>query len=175
MTLENFVPERNRTYKRRFDHDKALLRLDAGESAAALAREYGVSKGMIYRIRPEAKQRSLVYHRQWRTGVCEECGGPAMRIIHGKKDHNPDGRCLCQNCRAHARRERLLFNDDGVLIAVRCGMVDCANGERWQTPDHFPRGKSFPDIRAGGFHTQCRSCQTRAKRSYRARHPEYAG
>lgn len=175
VSVLNFVPEKNRIYHRRFDHEEALARRAAGESVAELAAEYGVTTTAIYKITPEAKARDLRRHREWRwrDSSCEVCGKPAMRVVQGKAVNNPDGRCLCRRCRADEKRERLRFDELGELGAVRCSNLDCANGQRWQQPENFPRGTRHREVREGGIHSQCRACGTRAKRLYRAAHPEY--
>ena len=174
MSLVNFVPEKNRACVRRFDHEEALRRYEAGERVADLAAEYGVSISAVYRVlTPGAKAREVVRNREWRTGNCDVCGGPAMRLIGSKLLSNPDGCCLCVRCRADARRERLLFNEHGTLISVRCTNEECANGERWQPPKNFTRGIRHREVREGGIHGLCRSCQTAAKRRYRQEHDEY--
>jgi hypothetical protein len=174
MSLITFSAEKNRVYVRKFDHEEAASRHAAGESVASLAAAYGVTKNAIYRvISPGWKERELAYNKRWRTGSCEECGGPAMRLIGGKKKHNPDGRMLCARCRSDALRERLRFDELGNLAAVRCIHLDCANGERWQSPENFTRGMRHREIREGGIHQSCRACQTRAKQRYRAANPDY--
>jgi hypothetical protein len=174
MSLTNYVAERNRVYVRTFDHEEAIRRREAGESVADLAAEYGVTANAIYlATNPAWRQKQVDYHREWRTGSCEECGGPAMRLVGGKKQHNKDGRTLCFRCRSDAKRERLRFDELGALAAVRCVHEDCANGQRWQSPDNFTRGPRHREVREGGIHSQCRSCQTRAKKRYRETHPDY--
>lgn len=171
VSLTVYSPKRNRAYVRRFDHEEAARRHAAGESVKALADEYGVTYAAVHHaVTPGEKARQVEMSRRWRTGVCETCGGPAMRLVSGKKAHNPDGRCLCRSCRFSEMREHVRFGVGGTLVAVCCAMLDCANGERWQPPENFPRGQRYPDLRAGGFHTQCRACNTRARQSYRERH-----
>lgn len=162
--------KRNRLYVRSFDYDEARRRYEGGETIAELAHVYGVDPNAVRRavVAGEA-DRQVEMHRRWRTGTCETCGGPAMRNVAGKVEQNPDGRVLCLRCRADEKRERLRFDDAGELTAVRCAMVDCANGERWQSPRSFTRGSRHREVRDGGIHSQCRKCQTRAKRRWRAR------
>lgn len=170
MSLEVYFAKKNRVYRRKFDHEEALARFQAGESVRALAGEYGVDENAVRRVViPGEKDAQMARARRWRTGTCERCGGPAMRLVSGKLEHNPDGLQLCSRCRGYLRRERVRFNKHGELVSVRCCMLDCANGRRWQPPENFTRGHEFADIREGGIHTQCRSCQTRARRRYRER------
>lgn len=168
MSLTSRRNGTGRVYQRRFDHEEAAGRHAAGESLAALAREYGVTASAVgYAVWPGAKARRRLYAMEWRTGRCEACGGPAMRLVGTKTKYNRDGRCLCAGCRSVARRERLRFDRGGVLEAVRCVNRDCANGERWQPPENFTRGEKFRDVRPGGIHGSCRACQTRTRRRYR--------
>ena len=164
-----------RTYVRKFDHDEAAARHAAGETLAALASEYGVTPQGVERaiahLDPTKWAASLEYSRQWRTGTCEVCNGPAMRLVGTQRiEKNPDGRTLCAKCRGIEKRERLRFDNAGVLRSVRCSALDCANGERWQPPENFGRGTKFRDVRDGGFHTHCRACLTRDRQNYRNRH-----
>lgn len=160
-----------RVYTRRFDHEEALRRLRAGERPIDLAAEYGVSPHMIceHHLSPEGKARQLAYSKEWRTGECEYCGEPCMRLVSGKKEHNVDGLQLCLSCRGWTKRERFLFDDEGELVAVRCSYIDCANGERWQPPENFHGGPRYRDIREKGIHSQCRACNTRSRKDYRER------
>lgn len=170
MSLVNHVPSRGRVYVRRFDHEEAAVRRARGERVADLAAEYGVTERAVVlairRLNPEARARDNAYAKARRAGVCEVCGGPATRVAARKHD-NPDGRCLCHRCRSNERRERLAFDETGRLTSVRCGSLDCANGERWQPPDHFTRGNRHREVREGGIHEQCRACQTRVRQRYR--------
>lgn len=173
MTVAQQVyhPGKNRIYERRFDYGAARARRAAGESLESIAADLGVSRTAVSRAtNPRVRERMDTTARKWRTGTCEECGGPAMRIVTGKKQHNRDGRILCLQCRAKTRRERLRFDDKGTLVAVRCATVDCANGERWQPPENFPKGVPFKDVRPGGIHGMCRACNTRTRQRYREAH-----
>jgi hypothetical protein len=168
MSITNFVRERNRTYVRLFYHEEARRRYEAGERVADLAVEYGVTKNAIYfAVKPEWKAKNVANHRRWRTGRCEVCGGPAMRLVSGKKETNPDGRVLCKNCRAKENRTRFV-EIDGVLHA-RC-MSICHD---FKPLDEFVGGVHFKDIRPNGVHGCCRSCTAELKRRYRANNPDY--
>lgn len=163
---------RNRLYVRRFDHFEAHQRWLAGERVADLATEYSVTPAALYRafgaLTPEGRDRQNAYQRSWRTTVCEQCGGPAMRLVTNKKPHNPDGRVLCQRCRGITRRGRFRYRPDGTLEAVRCNRVDCVNeGGRWQPPDRFPGGPRYRDVRPQGIHGACRACNTMLRRAHR--------
>lgn len=157
-----------RVYTRRFDYDEARRRVAAGESLRALAAEYGVTTNAIrYATIPGLPARMSAANKQWRTVTCEICGGPAMKLTGGKLAHNVDGRVLCASCRSIEKRDSIIFSDTGKVLAIRCTMIKCANGERWQPPNHFPHGKRYPDLRDGGFHGLCRACNTAARRAYR--------
>lgn len=169
------VGKNGRRYQRKFDHDEARCRWKAGESVTGLAREFGVSVKAIYRVvDPEVGR--LMRERVTRkyAAVCENCGGPCISIRHpAKRRSSPDGRDLCIRCRSDEKIERLRFDPvTNELVAVRCNMLDCANGDRWQPPDRFPRGSQFKDLREGGIHGVCRSCGTRMRANHRARNRE---
>lgn len=163
--------------KRKFDHDDARRRYAAGEGPTALAREYGVSVNAVRYVvndndAANSRKQSAHYYAR-HTVPCEVCSTPTLDLgITSKRIHNRDGRILCARCRADAKRERLLFDDNGRLVAVRCTSADCANGERWQSPDNFTRGQRHREVRDGGIHGLCRACQTRARRDHRRRNRE---
>ena len=164
-------PSRDRLYTRRFDYEDARRRYAAGERVADLAAEYGVTTTAVYHaLTPERHNQRLAANKRRRTGVCEVCGGPAMRFIGAKLARNPDGRLVCQVCRSRLRRERLRYDDAGALIAVRCSHLDCAAGDQWQPPTNFGPGPRFRDVRDGGIKDHCRACDTRQRQEYRARH-----
>lgn len=155
-----------RVYARRFDHEEARARHLAGESIKVLAAEYGVTYRAVHQVvTPGEQARTAEYNRAWRTTSCEVCGGEAMRLITGKIEKNPDGRVLCLSCRGKERRENVIVGAHDVVVFVRCATC----GE-WKDPDAFPRGSRYPDLREGGFHNQCRTCQTVARQAYRERH-----
>lgn len=163
-------------HQRKFDHDEAKRRYANGETASGLAREYGVTVTAVWCVVSERgktvqlRSRAVFYARN--HVPCETCGNQTLGLIAGKKVGNPDGRILCRRCRSDEMRERLRFNEHGTLVSVRCVTSDCANGERWQPPGNFTRGKRHREVREGGIHSQCRACQTRARRERRHRNPE---
>lgn len=168
MSLTHYSPTRNRVYVRKFDHEEAAARHAGGESIPALAREYGVSDSAVrWVVTPGGKDRNLEGVRRWRDGTCEDCGGPAMRLVGSKAANNRDGRTICHRCRSDRRRERLRFDEYGQLASVRCVRGDCAYGQRWQPPEHFPGGMRHRDVRAKGIANECRSCQARQRRRRR--------
>jgi hypothetical protein len=162
MTATAARGKTGRLYERRFDHDEARARHTAGEKILALAIEYGVSETAVSRaLDPRRRERDNEATRRWRTGTCEDCGGPAMRLVGAKLKHNPDGRTLCLACRSKDRRTAVLVFDNGV-VAVKC--LTCKD---WLAPARFPKGTRYRDLRPGGFHNSCRTCQTALRRAYR--------
>lgn len=157
---------------RRFDHEEATRRYQAGESCTELAAAFGVTYNAIWHAVTEGgaacnRRSKAAYYDRHRV-PCEGCGEPCLDLgVPGKARHNPDGRALCRRCRADERIERLRFDENAEIVAVRCSMVDCANGERWQPLENFPRGSRLRSIVEGGIHGQCRACQTRARQAYR--------
>lgn len=164
------VGKNGRVYQRLFDHEEAMRRYQAGETPAALAREYGVSDVAVRRVVvPGVRERMYAANRRYWQATCAVCGG---KVVSNPSRERTDGRVLCRQCSNAERRERLRFNEHGILVAVRCSMLDCANGERWQPPANFPHGPRHHDVRPGGIHGQCRACNTRSRREYRKRHRE---
>lgn len=163
---------------RRFDHAEALRRRAAGESRKSVAAAMGVTTMSIYRIESPAtearEKRARDRYYAARRVPCEGgCGALVLGPdVSGRMEHNPDGRMLCRQCRSVEKRERFRFDTEGVLVSVRCHHLDCANGERWQSPDQFTGGTRYRDVRENGIHSVCRSCQTRARREWRHNHPD---
>lgn len=157
--------------QRKFDHDEARRRYAAGETKAGIARDFGVTRTAVLRVvspgyRAKQEVRLAEYYERNRV-PCEGCGTPCLLPhIGGKKKHS-DGRALCGRCRADEMIERIRFDENADIVAVRCCLRDCANGERWQPPENFSRGAKFRDLRPGGIHGLCRTCQTRARQQYR--------
>lgn len=162
--LTRYVPETNRLYVRRFDHEEAARRYWAGETQTALAREYGVTpkavRQAIARLRPEVRERDTARKRAWRATTCEGCGAPAV-----KRKHNPDGRVLCVSCRGKTRRKRLRYSADGVLL------LECPGCGEWKPlAEHLPRTRRrLAEGKAAGP-SYCHSCVARQRQAYRLRH-----
>lgn len=144
-----------RGYQRRFDHDEARRRYAAGESVAALAREYGVTESAVYLVvsaKQAASARAL--HERYRTADrCERCG--AVKSLFSRYT---SGSRLCRSCAMDDR-----------ATSVREGELRCSSCGEWKPDDDFPRNRSAR-LRRRGRHNQCRSCQTNARQAYRERH-----
>jgi len=166
VTLEYRSSRRNRVYQRKFDHDQARGMYATGAiSQRELAEHFGVSVSAVARVvSEEAREYRARYYREVRTLTeCVDCGGPAYR------DPSTPGEARCRRCSNLLKRSRFRYDDLGQLAAVRCNLRNCANGERWQPPENFPRGMHYKDVRPGGIHTSCRACNTRSRRERRAR------
>jgi hypothetical protein len=158
----SYSPKRKRAYVRLFDHDEALARLNNGESGRALAAKYGVSLNAVYRLRD--KEADLERQRRWRAGTCEMCGGSAMRVVAGKREHNPDGRCLCIKCRGLVRRRRPSAAN-GYLV------FECGSCHERKPLSDFPRRVRTRVLSELPLLTStCRACETRKRQDYRERH-----
>ena len=157
---------------RKFDHEAARRQFASGRySVTELARLHGVSwPTMKSAVDQDFRAKREAYVRSRYAATCELCGDDCLAADHPAKN-SADGRTLCARCRAVERRESVRFDSAGVLVAVRCSMTDCANGERWQPPENFTRGIRYPDLRNGGFHKHCRVCATVMRREYRHSHP----
>ncbi len=166
VALTVYSPARNRVYVRRFDHEEATARYAAGETVKELAASYGVTPNAVYRaITPGYKEREQATAKRWRTGLCERCGGPAMRLIAGKKEHNPDGRVLCLRCRGRERRKRLRVDPSTNTYKLECGRC-----KHWKTVAEF--GERVRKALANGEAPKyvCTACATTARQTYRNRH-----
>lgn len=166
MSLVVYSPKRSRTYVRRFDHDEAVRRHAEGETIAALAREYGVTDRAVRRVvTPGGQERDLQATRRWRTSVCETCGGPAMKLVGGKKAHNPDGRLLCRICRAKRRRKKLRYDPATGEVKLACG----ACGETKPVAAFGARvRRALAEGRATGG-CCCTACSTARRTAFRNR------
>lgn len=155
----------SRVYTRRFDHEEAARRFYAGETQVALAAEYGVRPATvgaaIRRLRPGEKDRDVAYHRAHRTTACEDCGGPAMKLIGGKAARNSDGRVLCVACRGKLRRRQpILVNGVAKLVCGHCKVAKPLAAFRPSIRRDLTAGKP-----GGNFY--CRVCDSAVKRAYR--------
>jgi hypothetical protein len=156
--------KRNRLYVRRFDHEEAVRRHAAGETIAALADAYGVTyEAVRHAVTPGLKDRNVENDRRWRTGVCERCGGPAMRLVSGKRKHNPDGRVLCRSCRPVLKRKPLLVADG--IVNVHCGACDT-----WKPVADFPPRVARAIAANARVKARCRACDTAERRRHRDEH-----
>src|ERR1700690_821574 len=96
MPTFEHVGRNGRVYRRSFDYAEAALLREQGLTFAEIGARFGVSGNTIERaVKPPRQARQLENSKRWRTGICEGCGGPAMRLVRGKREHNPDGRVLC--------------------------------------------------------------------------------
>jgi hypothetical protein len=155
---------KRRFYRRKFDFDEARALYARGFTIGRLALRYGVHENAIRRVVvPGEADRQNEIHKRWRTTVCESCGGPAMKLTHGKKQHNPDGRVLCQACRGRVRRKPIRFGDG--VVKVECGAC-----KTWKPVAEFPP-RVTRGLRAGAkVRARCRACDTAARQAYRDRH-----
>lgn len=129
---------------RRFDHDEARARHAAGEKAAVLAREYGVTKKSIYDVvspvdheqrneyAREYQRRTqrvtcpggcgaLVWRRHGRVPLCPACTGVARRTAeHGTESRYSRG-CRCDACRKAAGVARGIRRERRKVACASCG------------------------------------------------------
>ena len=146
-----------RVYERRFDWDEARRLHAEGTPIAEIARAMGVTDAAIRRVVVEGyAERDYERRSEWlRSGVCPNCGGPSTRRSKNES-------LFCRAC--NAKR---------MATTVREDELWCASCKQWKPDRAFPRSRSESHRR--GRHGQCTPCQTRAKRDYRRRHPEYKG
>ena len=149
------VGKNGRVYRRRFDHDDAVVRYRRGESVASIARLYGVSDRAVRRVLfPRVRRRmdalarrqielrrvpcrggcgTLVYTHQAnerRTGYCQRCLAEkaAESRPHGTENSYRYG-CRCKLCReAASEAKRLRRLKTKMPCSHGCGrLVDTIN------------------------------------------------
>lgn len=144
-----------RVYTRKLDWTRAAELHQLGLTYEEIGRRYGVSgQAVALAIHPERRARYEAYSKKWqRTGICDDCGGPMNRASRSQ------GHSRCQRCAA-ARAATSVRED-----TLRCFM--CRD---WKPDDEFPKGgiRSESNPRRGR-HSQCRGCNTIARREYRER------
>lgn len=147
-----------RVYVRKFDHDEARARYANGESVRALALEYGVVYNAVRLVVvPGAREQQAKSYAAWvRKGRCDDCGGPMSQ--HSRSL----GSTRCKEC---ADRVRATSVSDDALRCITCS--------EWKQDTEFPRNAAGRKLRRGRA-SQCRSCQTLAKRDYRRRNRDKA-
>lgn len=153
----------SRAALRRFDHDDARALYARGWSLVDLAEHFDVSPAGIRRVvdpahRATVDRREAERQRQI-AGSCR-CGRPmtyASMARHRRLGQAP----RCQRCEG-ADRQR----------TARPRTLLCTTCDQWQPDDAFP----FDERRISrrGRHSQCRLCNTNAKRAWRAADPERA-
>lgn len=135
-----------RVYFRKFDHDEARARHEAGETMAAIAADYGVSYNAIWQVIRDWKSQPLAQKREF----CVDCGEYCSKPIEG---HEP--RCI-RCATAHY-----------LATSVRADTLRCTTCRAWKPDTDFsPHTKRYA---RRGRHLQCRACNTAAKRAWRAR------
>jgi hypothetical protein len=144
-----------RVYKRKFDWDEAKRRHAAGESYSSIARAFGVSGAAIRRVVDENAYR---YDREnvaaWQaSGTCPDCGTQSTRRAAGVSSR-------CTHCSAIAK-----------ATSVREDTLQCVTCKAWKPDEDFPHNREEWLARRGR-HSQCRPCQTRARRDHRRRNRE---
>ena len=150
-----YVGKNGRVYRRKFDYEEARRRYAAGESQKALAAEYGVSIARMCQVlNPEVGRRDDERRREWgRNSVCPDCGARATRKRKSEQHR-------CREC--HSRR---------MATTVRPDELRCITCKEWKPDDEFPSNRAISPHRRGR-HSQCRSCQTIARRDHRRRNRE---
>lgn len=139
---------RNRVYTRRFDHAEARRRHAAGETYAALAREYEVSWEAV---RLACDNRALRRNRLRtmelkQSGKCSDCGAQCS-LVGGRVPR-------CKSCA-----------DDRRVTTVRKATLKCVLCKQWKRDDAFNMDTGQPRRRSR--HASCVACDTSAKRAWR--------
>lgn len=144
-----------RVYVRKFDHEEARKRYEAGARVADLAREYGVTDSAVSKVVvPERYAKDLRRKSEWqRNGTCPDCGGRASR------NHGKIGQHRCISCAAALK-----------ATSVREHELRCSRCREWKPDDAFSSNRK--EQRRRGRHKFCRRCSTVVKREYRERNRE---
>ncbi len=142
-----------RVYTRKFDHDEAKRRKEAGESVASLAREYGVTPHAVWMVvSPKSKADNLRAQAKLRAkGRCERCGG---------WKHGATAAKVCQRCAADLK-----------ITTVTETTLQCIRCKEFKPDAEFPFNRAESAIRRGR-HGECRACNTIARREHRQRNRE---
>lgn len=165
------VGKNGHRYRRKFDHEDAQVRYAAGETIAALAREYGVAWAAVQRVvNPAVRKRmdaqSLAYidscripclggcaklvwmHGKGRTGYCAQCLGEKNNVVrHGTENEYTQG-CRCHPCLAAATEAK--------RVRRAATKVPCSHGCGTMVDGNNRRDNSKP--------FECRSCYHRRQR-----------
>ena len=156
----HYSEKRNRVYKRRFDYDEARRRYQNGETAVALAEEYGVTDRAIYRVViPGEIERMNAYQNSFKgKGTCENCGAPTHGLSQRYK-----GTRYCRDC-STARRTA-----EHVAKTVRDSELWCTKCRAWHPDNAFGIYKKAPHYRRDR-HTVCKAevARQRTGRRHRA-------
>jgi hypothetical protein len=142
---------RDRVYVRKFDHEDARRRHQAGESISSLAQEYGVSHNAVLLVVSDQARATRRAYEEWQktAGRCRRCGAP-MHIVSFYR-----GSRFCRDCAL-----------DNLATSVGDGVLRCTTCREWKPDEDFPRNRREPKRRRGRHH-QCRACCTRRRQEYR--------
>lgn len=110
---------------RKFDHDEAKRRYDAGENILSLSKSFAVSKSSIRRaIFPEVKarmDRAASNHTYNKRVPCR--GGCGRKVWMHNKGTNPSG--LCPRCYGKSIRKELQHGTEHKYTRDKCRCVKC--------------------------------------------------
>lgn len=149
MSMETISTKRRRVYPRKFPHEEAVARHKAGETVASLARGYGVSDAGIRRVvDPKQRERMRLHSVKWQMqGVCHQCD----------KEGISRGSRYCRSCSLKLRTR-----------SVRPETLHCSGCHLWLPDKDFAPSSQMAYRRYR--RRDCRSCATKARTAYRAKH-----
>lgn len=147
------IGRNGRVYQRRFDHEEARRRYEAGESGSSLAREYGVSSTAVLTVVSATMEKWRDSTRFKGAERCIRCGAPKSKLSRYTM-----GSLLCRSCA-----------DDDQATSVRSGELRCVSCRKWKPDAEFSMNRS-ETVRRRQRHRSCRVCQTRQRQEYRERH-----
>lgn len=144
---------------RKFDHAEAVARRQAGETYAAIARDYEVTLQAVEHAvkratdevyRERSNEYSRTYQRESRHLPCTRgCGRLAW--------HLPGRPGVCVRCAGLDR-----------ATSVRDAELRCSKCDGWKIDGDFPHNHDKATRR--GRHSVCRGCQAAARARTRERH-----
>lgn len=145
---------------RRFDHEEAVRRWQAGETQTDLAAEYGVTKkavsmAILRLTDPEWVEQNRTYHREYMRRTlrveCPGCGGIRW-APQGARREQATGLCIrCKNLAS--------------ATTVRDDTLRCSECEAWKPDEEFPFQQER--IARRGRHSVCRGCQASSRQRRR--------
>lgn len=143
---------------RRFDHDEAYARWQAGESKTEIAKSCRVTPqaiaALIERRDPVLHERQKTYSREWqRTRYRKPCERGCGHLAW----HQSDRKGVCSRCRGLE-----------AATTVRDDALRCCECHEWKPDTAFPARSASTARRAR--HSVCRGCQAAARQRTRERH-----
>jgi hypothetical protein len=162
MSLVTHSKVRDRVYRRVFDHDEAQRLHAEGWSYARLAVRYGVSEAAVGRVcNPRTRERMDENSKKHNRRARVPCRGGCGRLVwmHGRIN-KMTRTGFCQDC----------WNASKTAADERPEELRCTKCREWKQDENFTKEKGRKTRR--GLKSQCRGCETIARRENRRKNPE---